>query len=188
MKGFTYLWTLFAIAFLGVSMMLTTELWNTAIKRERERELIYVGNQFREAIGRYYETTPGGAKQYPPSLDDLLKDPRFPETRRHLRKVFQDPITRKKEWGVLRLGGRIAGVYSLSKEAPIKTAGFSLTEASFQGRSKYSEWVFVYPADLLIRSESKPNGHESGVGATSSIQLQSLPDSSQEARENGTKP
>jgi type II secretory pathway pseudopilin PulG len=185
--GFTYLWTLFAIAFIGVSMMLTAELWSTVTKRERERELIHVGRQFREAIGRYYEATPGSVKQYPASLDDLLKDPRSPSMRRHLRKVFLDPVTRSKDWGVVRLGGRIVGIHSLSKDAPLKTEGFLLSEVNFTGSEKYADWVFTYPADLVIQPEktSKDEGKGfGGFGATSSVELQKLPDSSEELKDN----
>lgn len=154
--GFTYLWTLFFVAFLGISMMLTAELWSTAERRLKEKELLFIGNQFRDAIGRYYDATPGGAKQYPPTLDALLMDVRFPEPRKHLRKLYHDPITKKKEWGVIRVGGRIVGVHSLSREEPFKKAGFSLTESSFGGRERYSEWVFTYPPDLMLRAETSP--------------------------------
>lgn len=150
-KGFTYLWVLFSVAFMGVGMMLFAQLWSTSVKRERELELIWIGRSFRDAIGRYYESTPGLAKQYPLSLDDLLKDPRFPGTRRHLRKLYIDPMTGKPEWGVVRVAGRIAGIYSLSQDAPMKKARFDLTETSFEGREKYTEWQFVYPQNLLIK-------------------------------------
>jgi type II secretory pathway pseudopilin PulG len=185
--GFTYLWMLFAVAFIGVTMLLTAELWSTTVKRERERELIFVGRQFRDAIGRYYEATPGAAKQYPASLEDLLKDPRAPDVRRHLRRIVQDPMSRSKDWGILRIGGRIVGIHSLSEETPLKNAGFSLSEANFQGREKYSEWIFTYPPDLMVNLESKPKATESGFGgfgATSSVQLQKIPDSSKEVKDD----
>jgi type II secretory pathway pseudopilin PulG len=153
--GFTYLWTLFAVALMGVGMMLGAELWATTVKREREADLIHAGRQFRDAIGRYYESTPGGAKQYPPSLEELMQDSRFPALRRHLRKVFADPVTGKPDWGLVRINGRIVGVHSRSPDAPMKIAGFELTESSFHGREKYSEWVFTYPYDLLLRPEAK---------------------------------
>lgn len=155
-SGFTYLWTLFAIAFAGIGMMIGAELWATTVKRDREAELIHVGRQFREAIGRYYESTPGGAKQYPPSLDELLKDSRFPAPRRHLRKIYSDPVTGKTDWELVRIGGRVVGIRSRSTETPLKSAGFDLTEASFQGKEKYADWSFTYPHDLLLRTEGKP--------------------------------
>jgi len=40
--------------------------------------------------------------------------------------------------------GGFAGVYSLSEDAPLKAAGFAVRDASFEGKSKYSEWQFVF--------------------------------------------
>lgn len=175
-SGFTYLWVLFAVALAGVGMMVGAELWTTTVKREREGDLIHVGRQFRDAIGRYYESTPGGAKQYPPSLEELLQDSRFPALRRHLRKVFPDPLTGKADWGLIRLNGRIVGVHSKSTEKPLKSAGFDLFESSFQGKEKYSEWVFAYPHDLLLRPEGKPKNTSASQlpGQDSAIQFPPL--------------
>ncbi|MDR1367336.1 MAG: type II secretion system GspH family protein [Candidatus Accumulibacter sp.] len=154
-RGFTYLWALFSVAFFGVASLATAELWSTAVKREREKELIFAGRQFREAIGRYYEATPGGEKRYPASLEDLLEDARYLNVRRHLRKIYRDPMTGEANWGLMRMGGRIVGVHSLSREAPLKSRGFLLQESEFEESASYSEWVFVYPFDLNIRSVRK---------------------------------
>ncbi|MDR1276061.1 MAG: type II secretion system GspH family protein [Candidatus Accumulibacter sp.] len=150
-RGFTYLWALFTVALLGVSSLVTAELWTTAAKREREKELMFVGRQFREAIGRYYESTQGRVKQYPASLEELLDDARYPIVRRHLRKLYRDPMTGEANWGLVRMGGRIVGVHSLSGEAPLKSGGFLLMESEFEASASYSEWVFVYPFDLKLR-------------------------------------
>jgi len=40
--------------------------------------------------------------------------------------------------------GGFAGVYSLSEAAPLKTAGFAVRDSSFEGKTKYSDWQFVY--------------------------------------------
>jgi hypothetical protein len=34
-------------------------------------------------------------------------------------------------------------VYSRSQDAPLKRAGFRLAEKDFEGKTKYSEWVFI---------------------------------------------
>jgi type II secretory pathway pseudopilin PulG len=149
--GFSYIWTLMLVAILGVGIVLVAELWSTSAKRDKERELLFVGQQFRNAIGRYYESTlVGGAKQYPESLDVLLQDSRFPGIHRYLRRLYKDPITGKPEWGLLVLSGRIVGVHSLSEEKPIKVDNFDPTEASFKGKEHYKEWIFTYPADLVL--------------------------------------
>lgn len=140
--GFTYLTILFAIAFMGIGLALTGEVWHSAALREKEAQLLYAGNQYRRAIERYYL---GGPRQYPRTLEDLLKDPRKPNTERYLRKLYFDPVTGSAEWGIVKgPDGGIMGVYSQSDLKPIKTAGFAVTNRLFEAAAKYSDWKFVY--------------------------------------------
>jgi hypothetical protein len=75
----------------------------------------------------------------------MLKDPRFPNTRRYLRKIYMDPLTGTNDWGLLKNpNGSIYGVYSLSEDATIKRDNFDLADVSFKGKSNYSEWKFIY--------------------------------------------
>lgn len=143
--GFTYLGLLIAVAVLAAGLAAAGEIASTSAQRERERELLFVGNQFREAIGRYYEGTPGGARRYPETLEALLDDRRLPVVRRHLRRLYADPLTGAREWGLVRgPGGGIAGVYSRSDARPVKTGGFEGRNAAFEGTARYSDWRFVY--------------------------------------------
>ncbi|HZW86892.1 MAG TPA: hypothetical protein VFF41_05465 [Gallionella sp.] len=87
-------------------------------------------------------------------MDELLKDSRSAGVKRYLRKVFIDPMTGKAEWGLVRVGGQIVGVHSLSTKMPIKQNNFEADDMSFRGKEKYSDWVFTYPSDLLLRSEA----------------------------------
>ena len=140
--GFTYLALLLAIVIMGLVLGAAAEVWHTAVQREKERELLFVGNQFRNAIKLYYLDH---ARSYPPSLEDLLKDPHQPATRRYLRKIYHDPIVGGTEWGLVRReGGGIVGVHSLSEAQPIKITGFDRTDSSFDSALKYSEWVFAF--------------------------------------------
>lgn len=144
-KGFTYIALLFAVVVMGVTLVLASEIWSTNRQREKEQELLFIGQQFREAIGRYYELSPSGNKTYPASLEDLLQDPRSPNIRRYLRKIYVDPMTGKSEWGLVLSEKRgIRGVYSLSMEPPIKTGNFSEINQGFSGKPTYSDWKFIY--------------------------------------------
>ena len=50
-RGFTYLALLVAVALLGIGLAAGSELWSQTRQREREQELLYIGAQFRRAIG-----------------------------------------------------------------------------------------------------------------------------------------
>ncbi len=144
------------VAFMGVSSVIASEIYSTTLQREKERELLFIGHQFRDAIGFYYESTIGGAAhQYPATLDDLLKDPRYPNTQRHLRRLYVDPITGKAEWGIIILQGKIVGVHSLSDKKPIKIGSFEPNDVALQNKEKYSEWEFTYPINLIIPKTTK---------------------------------
>jgi type II secretory pathway pseudopilin PulG len=140
-RGFTYFTALFLVALLGIGLMLAGETWSTSMQRGREAQLLYVGNQYRKAIERYYR---GGPAQYPRSLADLLKDARQAGTARYLRRLYPDPMTGSERWGLVRTpAGDIMGVYSLSTAIPFKTSGFA-EDNDFADARTYADWKFVY--------------------------------------------
>lgn len=143
--GFTYLGVLFIVAFMGILLALAGESWHTASQREKERELLYVGSAFRNAIGLYYNRTPGNVKKFPRNLEDLLKDPRQLTTQRYLRRIYVDPMTGTTEWGIVKSAdGGIAGVFSLAESEPIKIASFADEDAGFEDAKSYADWKFVF--------------------------------------------
>lgn len=156
-KGFTYLAALFLVAILGAMLAATGMIWSTAQQSDRERELLLVGEQFRRAIAQYYEKSPGILKKYPGSLNDLLKDERHLSTQRYLRKMFVDPMTHSNKWGVvLAPEGGIMGVHSLSEDQPLKSANFSDANQGLAGKTRYSDWLFIYrPSKLDIPGKSE---------------------------------
>lgn len=156
--GFTYIALLIFVAIMGAFLAAAGEIWHMALQREKEQELLFVGDQFRHAINQYARHTPAGSGRYPASLDDLLKDPRYPNTQRYLRKVYNDPISGSSEWGLIKgPNGEILGIHSLSEEAPVKTRNFNLADASFEDKTKYSDWVFMStPVRFGARPVKKP--------------------------------
>jgi type II secretory pathway pseudopilin PulG len=153
-RGFTYLTALFVVAIIAGGLALVGEHWQSSSMRDKEAELLFAGDQYRRAIQRYVLS---GMGQYPPSLDDLIKDPRRPATERHLRRLYLDPMT-GKDWGVVKApSGGVLGVYSLSEERPFKTAGFKPRDRAFEGAQKYSDWKFVYtpPAQPAAKPATK---------------------------------
>jgi type II secretory pathway pseudopilin PulG len=142
-KGFTYIALLILVAIIGVGLVTTGQVWITAMKREKEQQLLFIGGQFRHAITLYYKNSLGQSARFPMSLEDLLKDPRYLETRRYLRQIYPDPINNSLEWGLVKgPNGEIYGVYSLSQEEPFKKSNFSLADHAFEGKTQYSDWVF----------------------------------------------
>lgn len=141
-KGFTYIGLLIIIAIAGIGMSAVGIVWQTEMRREREVELMHIGAEFRQAIASYRDATPGGIKQNPRKLEDLLLDERLPIIKRHLRKLYRDPITNSTSWGLLIEQDAIAGVYSLSTLEPIKRSGFPAEYETFEDADSYAEWRF----------------------------------------------
>jgi type II secretory pathway pseudopilin PulG len=164
--GFTYLTVMFVIAILLGGLAIVGETWETSARREKEAELLFTGNQYRRAIGLYYASTPGVVKRYPRTLEDLIKDPRQPNTQRHIRKLFPDPMT-GKEWVLIKgADGGVQGVQSASEEAPLKIASFRVRDASFEGAQKYSDWKFIHtPPAAPAQPAAKPGAPKPGAEA-----------------------
>lgn len=149
-RGFGYLLVLFALAAMGLLLGSAGQVWHTAAQREKEAELLFIGNQFRQAIGSYYASSPDATKDYPLKLEDLLEDQRFPVPHRHLRQLYRDPITGSAQWGLVKVGDRIAGIHSLSESQALKTA-FVGPDSTFSGATRYEQWVFRFEPGEAVR-------------------------------------
>jgi type II secretory pathway pseudopilin PulG len=66
------------------------------IKREKEEELIHRGNEYRNAIKKYFRKF----GQYPVSIDQLVNT----NNMHFLRKRYKDPFTGKDDWRLLHVG------------------------------------------------------------------------------------
>ena len=142
--GFTYMGLLIVVAIAGIGMAGVGIVWHQDAQREREKELLFIGQAYRNAIGSYYENSPSTAKQFPQTLQDLLLDTRFPSVKRHIRQLYADPIARDKDWNFVLQQGKITGVYSNSTLKPIKKAGLPKEFEALDAAEKYEEWRFVY--------------------------------------------
>lgn len=151
-RGFTFLTVMFSIVLIGTMIGTAARQLTTVAKREKEAELLFRGQAIRRGIELYYRTSRAGFSQYPRSLEELIKDPGSPGIRRYLRKLYLDPIT-GGEWVLLRDGGgRVKGVRSASEEAPLKIGNFPEELKSFEGKKKYSEWLFEYDPQQAIHN------------------------------------
>lgn len=141
--GFTFIGILVIVAISGIALSGVGIIWHQTIQRELEKELLFIGDQYRAAIYSYYESTPNGVKQYPKKLEDLLLDNRFPVIKRHIRRLYDDPMTNNQPWGLVKQQDFIVGVYSLSTKQAIKKKGFPTIYESFEETTTYDEWKFI---------------------------------------------
>ncbi len=167
---------LIIILIIGITSAELGRSWKLFTREEKEKELLWRGNQFRLAIKRYYND-PRHKGKYPTSLQDLLEDPAYLNPVRDLRKLYKDPMTGKADWaldppppppgiapntiegGTVVAGQAIGGVHSISDERPLKTSNFDLDDMSFTGKTKYSEWMFDYnPNTTTIQTQITPGG------------------------------
>jgi len=167
-RGFTYLGLLFAIAVIGITLATIGVVWSTQIRRDREAELLYIGDQYRAAIGRYLNS--GG--QYPEELADLVQDKRTPAVRRYLRRIYADPMTNSIDWELIAAPqGGIMGVASRSKGKPIKVAGFAPVNMAFEKAECYCDWKFIYSP----RTRSRRRGVQPSLQGLPQSILKALP-------------
>lgn len=143
--GFTYLSLIILLSIISLITVSALKLGSVLQRSRAEQELLDIGAAFSDALKSYADATPEGQAPQPPSLKELLRDPRLPGTRRHLRKIFVDPITGKAEWGIVYLGDKtgVLAVYSLSDARPVKVGNFPLRYSGFEGKNRISEWKFT---------------------------------------------
>jgi len=143
-QGFTYIAVLMALTIFGIGLAALGTSWGRLSQRDKEDELLAVGQAYQQAIGAYYQRSPGNPKRYPAGLQELVEDRRFVGTERHLRKLYGDPVNGGRDWGLVPAAdGGIAGVYSLSeaetlRRRPVGPAGLTVAGG------RYSDWKFVY--------------------------------------------
>lgn len=146
---------------MALLLTLAMPIWKTVVKREKEAELIWRGQQYARAITLFQRKY---ANAFPPNVDILLNE-------RFLRKKYKDPMTKDGEFQLVYAAnpgvagapgqiaqqgqpGRPAGSTPLDGGAQVPAGArggimgvvSKSTDASlrlYNGRSKYNEWAFV---------------------------------------------
>lgn len=110
-SGYALLVILLLLAFILISMSVAVTPILTQAKREKEEELLFRGQQYQRAIGRFY--TKFG--RYPNKMDELIRT----NDRSFLRRPYPDPMTRDGKWRIIRLGpgGQLVG--SKQQQTPL---------------------------------------------------------------------
>lgn len=132
--GYAMAALLVGLSVMAVTLGAAVPVWRTAVRREREAELVFRGQQYVQAITLFQRRYAG---TFPPSIDVLLEQ-------RFLRRRYRDPIT-GDDFQVLYTGtgsasmpprgrGGIVGVVSTSRQTSLRL---------HNGRGRYNEWAFV---------------------------------------------
>ena len=155
--GFTYLGLVILVTVIGLVGAATLKVDSLLRRAAAEEELLEIGAAFSDALRTYAEATPKGQPAQPPSLQELLKDPRSPAVRRHLRKIFVDPLTGKAEWGIVWVnpGNRtgVLAVYSLSQAKPLKVAHFDARFVNLENKEHISDWKFAATGQAVAQGQ-----------------------------------
>jgi type II secretory pathway pseudopilin PulG len=141
-RGFTYVGVLALVVLMGILLAAAGEVASTAARREREAQLLWVGHEYRAAIGRYWTQR----HAFPQTLEELVGTTSgAPVPTRYLRRLYPDPMTGAVDWVLLpAAGGGIQGVASSSGRAPLKAGRFDDDDDGFADARSYGDWKFAF--------------------------------------------
>jgi len=148
-RGFTYLFVLLALTLLAGALLKSQEAKHVQHRQQQEAELLFRGEQIRQAISHYQSASYGNGC-YPTTVEQLMVDRRGSHPHYHLRREFTDPLTGKPQWGmVYDTHGRWIGVHSLGTGRPLRKEGFRIQSdiTKFKRARSYAEWVFSVTPD-----------------------------------------
>jgi type II secretory pathway pseudopilin PulG len=91
--GFTLLGVLIAVAVINIALGVATVRWSMVMKRQREIELIWRGEQYARALDCYRQQE----QTLPTELEELVDA-------RCLRRLYTDPVSKDGPWEVIRAG------------------------------------------------------------------------------------
>lgn len=163
-KGFTLVMFVMIIAVMSIMMGAAVQAVSFQMRREREAELIFRGEQYVEAI-RLYKMRYG---RNPMRLKEIWEaDPKV------IRKKWKDPITDSENWGIIfvgqegrNLGGNTGPNGTPGAETPLPT-GTPGTGMGGRGRSGSGRGNDGLPPGVTRNEEGELVGPIVGVRSTS---------------------
>jgi type II secretory pathway pseudopilin PulG len=143
-QGFAWLLVLVMLAVASAAGAVVAQRWSDQSSREKERQLLLIGDAYSRALAAYRASSPGSDKRYPASLEQLVLDTRFVGVRRHLRTLYADPLTGQADWIVVRdPRGDIMGVHSRSPLKPWSRSPQRLEQTDLPAAERYADWIFT---------------------------------------------
>jgi type II secretory pathway pseudopilin PulG len=105
-SGVIFIWVLVSLFVLAVLLMAAVQPASIVMRREREKELVFRGEEYTEAIRRYMMENHG---TFPTHLKDLMK-PGGPKRIRYIRRLYSNPFGRDGKWGLLAPGTTVVTI------------------------------------------------------------------------------
>ena len=94
--GYNLVVLIVAITVLNILVAAMLPLWSTAIRREKEEELVFRGFQYAEAIRVFHMRF----QRYPNKLEELIE-----LKPRSIRQLWKDPMTEDGKWALIFQNG-----------------------------------------------------------------------------------
>ena len=101
-RGVVFIWVLVGLLVMAILLMAAVQPASLVAKREKEKELVFRGEAYCEAI-RQYQQEHGGA--FPTDLKDLTKP--GPKKVPYIRRLYPEPFALDGKWGLLAPGSTV---------------------------------------------------------------------------------
>jgi type II secretory pathway pseudopilin PulG len=170
-RGYNMVILVMVITLMNIALAVTLPAWSTAIRREKEEELIFRGLQYAEAIRVFRNRF----QRLPMRLEELVEvKPRC------IRQLWKDPMTESGKWQLLFEGqvtppgglqalpgtdaeepepGQLGGPQGPVNLGPIKGVRSSSSKEAilkFNNQQSYNQWEFT--VDLLATNSAITQG------------------------------
>lgn len=109
-SGYALLLVVLLAALVLVALSVVVPRILTQGQREKEDELIFRGDQYRKAIGRFY----GKFGRFPNTIQELLRT----NDRSFLRREYADPMDPEGKWRLIRVAPNGALIGSVTRRVP----------------------------------------------------------------------
>jgi len=100
-----FIWVLVSFFVLAVFLIAAVQPASIMIRRENEKDLVFRGGEYVEAI-RLYQSEHGGA--FPTRLEQLIQE--GPKRLRYIRKLYRNPFDPEGKWVLLGPGTTVVTV------------------------------------------------------------------------------
>jgi len=138
-SGYVLIMLLFVMTVMAIGLMVAVPLWDTEIRREREEELIFRGNQYVQAIRIFQLKKPG---TFPKTLEELVEE-------KCLRRLYRDPMNPQGDWNIILLpepGLQGGGMPRRPQAPPLRPGDISTGQ---EGQAFSAQSVMVAPKSAL---------------------------------------